>query len=189
MNLPARSQLIRLQQQLEQLWQQASALDQQPQSGKPQLWFDSALFSCHSPYLTDYVAETQRHLQHLQQQGATLSVAARQRLTERLQQQIEALLRAFITSDLRQKIRSRPPVRSKAIVQHISASSQQLYQQLSEYQQFELRLQDMLRLAQLENDSDSVARSLALHARLGRCRRAIDEVEQQIQRLESGKTP
>lgn len=189
MNLPDSRQLARLQQQLEQLWQQASALDQQPKSGKPQQWFDSALFSCHSPYLTDYVAQSQRHLQHLQQQGASLSVASRQRLIERLQQQIEALLRAFITSDLRRQNRPQPLARNKAIVQQISASSQQLYQQLSEYQQFELRLQDMLRLAEQETARDGIARSLALHARLGRCRRAIDEVEQQIQRLESGKTP
>ena len=75
----------------------------------------------------------------------------------------------------------------EAVVQQLSASSQQLYQQLSEYQQFESRLKDMLQLAERDQTAAGTARRLALHARLGRCRRAIDEVEQQIQRLESGK--
>ena len=45
----------------------------------------------------------------------------------------------------------------------------------------------MLQLAERDQTAEGTARRLALHARLGRCRRAIDEVEQQIQRLESGK--
>lgn len=181
------AQLQRLEQQLQQLWHQASELDRQLQPGKPQHWFDSSLFSVHSPYLADYVAQSQRHLAHLRAQGSQLSAAAQQRLTERLQQQINALLRAFVNSSTRQKHSGRPQQRTKAVVQQLSASSQQLYQQLSEYQQFESRLKDMLQLAERDQTAEGTARRLALHARLGRCRRAIDEVEQQIQRLESGR--
>lgn len=185
MNLLDNAQLSRLQQQLEQLWQQACALDQQPQKGKPQHWFDSALFNCHSPYLADYVAQCQHNVSRLQQHGPRLSAATTQRLTERIQQQIDALLRAFVTKDLHQL--PSKVARNKALVQHITASSQQLYQQLSEYQQFEVRLQDMLSQAEQDNSPAGITRSLALHARLGRCRRAINEVEQQIQQRETGK--
>ncbi len=188
MSTLSKAQLARLAQQLQQLWQQASELDRQPAAGKPQHWFDSALFSVHSPYLADYVAQSQRHLVHLTEQGQQLSAAARQRLTERLQQQVEALLRAFVNSPVRQKHAKSLKQRSKAVVQQLSASSQQLYQQLSDYQQFESRLQDMLRLATQDQSHEGTTKQLQLQARLGRCRRAIDEVEQQIQQLESGKS-
>jgi primosomal replication protein N'' len=187
MNQLSQPQLARLAQQLAELRQQASELDRQLSPGKPQHWFDSALFSVHSPYLADYVAQSQRHLEHLREQGNRLSAAAKQRLTERLQQQIDALLRAFINNPTRQKHAGRALQRTKAVVQQLSASSQQLYQQLSEYQQFESRLLDMLRLAQQDHSQEGTARQLTLQARLGRCRRAIDEVEQQILQQESGR--
>lgn len=172
--------LATLTQQLAELKQRAQQIDRQQHSGRPQNWFDSALFSCRSAELTDYVAEAQRNLAHLQQ--GRLTAAAKQRLVQHLSEQTAALTRAFRNVDTRQKPTSKTKV--KALVQRISASSQQLYQQLSEVQQFERRLLDMIALASRDSSADAVTRTLALHARLGRCRKALSDLELQIQQLE-----
>ncbi|HEX5791638.1 MAG TPA: primosomal replication protein PriC, partial [Rheinheimera sp.] len=70
------------------------------------------------------------------------------------------------------------------VVQQISTSSQQLYQQLSDIQEFERRLLDMINLASRDSSADAVQRTLALHARLGRCRRALSDIERKIVDLE-----
>lgn len=172
--------LATLSHQLQQLWQQAEQIDLQQVAGKPQNWFDSALFSCRSPHLTDYVGEAQRNLRHLQ--DSNLSSMAKQRLVQRLSEQTSALTRAFRNVDTRRKPTSTGKL--KAVVQQISASSQQLYQQLSDTQEFERRLQDMISLANRENSAEAIQRTLALHARLGRCRKALSDIERQIQDLE-----
>ncbi|WP_333606518.1 primosomal replication protein PriC [Arsukibacterium sp.] len=177
--------------QLQQLEQRAQQLDQQVSAGKPQHWFDSALFSCHSPKLADYVHEAQRNLQRLQQSEQRLSAAARQRLAEHLHQQVAALSRAFVNQHNRLPTRRLKAV-APVVAKTQAASSQQLYQQLSEYKQFEQRLQDMISQAQRHNSGGaedvqgSVDRTLVLHARLGRCRKAIAEVEAAIMRLDTG---
>lgn len=185
MNSVTQRQISQLKAQLQQLLSWAQQLDIKKKPGKPQHWFDSSLFSCHSPDLADYVLESLRHLEHLQQQGEQLSSAARQRLTERLNAQINALTLAFRNRDSRHL--AAVNLRTKAVVQQLAANSQQLYQQLSEYQQFENRLLDMVRLAERDTSSDATHKTLALHARLGRCRKAINEVEQAIQQLETGQ--
>ena len=166
--------------QLQQLRQKAEQLDAKSTVGKPQNWFDSNVFGCRSPHLTDYVAETQRNLQRLHTEQ--LSGDTRQRLVQRLSDQISALTQAFRNAD----IRSKPTAKTatKVVIQQATASSQQLYQQLSDIQQFERRLLDMIELASRDNRPDAVQRTLALHARLGRCRKALSDVERQIQELE-----
>lgn len=172
--------LATLSHQLQQLWQQAEKIDLQQVAGKPQNWFDSSLFSCRSPHLTDYVGEAQRNLRHLQ--NSNLSSLAKQRLVQRLSEQTSALTRAFRNVDTRRTPAGKGKL--KAVVQQISASSQQLYQQLSDTQEFERRLQDMISLANRETSADAIQRALALHARLGRCRKALSDIERQIQDLE-----
>lgn len=182
--MDTQQQITQLKMLLQQLLGWAQQLDRKKKAGKPTHWFDSALFSCHSPDLADYVLDSLRHIEHLQRQGEQLSDAARQRLIERVNEQVSALTLAFRNRDVRQA----PSItRTKAVVQQLAANGQQLYQQLSEYQQFEQRLLDMVRLAQRDQSAEATHKTLALQARLGRCRRAIDEVEQQIQQLESGK--
>jgi primosomal replication protein N'' len=173
--------LLTLAHQLDQLKRQAEKIDLQKVAGKPQNWFDSALFSSRSPSLTDYVMEAQRNLQHLQKHS--LSAAAKMRLVQRLSEQTAALMQAFRNVDVRRK-RANKAAKVTAIVQQISTNSQQLYQQLSDIQEFERRLLDMITLASREHAADAVPRTLALHARLGRCRKALSEVERQIQDLE-----
>lgn len=171
-----------LQQQLQQLFEQAEHIDAQPVSGKPQHWFDSTLFSCRSSKLSDYVAEAQRNLQRLMTRPAS-SPAATQQLVQRLSEQTTALTRAFINQDTRRKSTGKKR-KVQIAVEKITASSQQLYQQLSEYQEFERRLLDMVELCNRHPAENSTERLLALHARLGRCRKAISDVEANIQKLE-----
>jgi len=180
-------QLALLKQQLTQLLNRAENTDLQRSPGQQQHWFDSTLFNHHSPDLADYVRESLRHLQHLALHGANLSSPARQRLTEHLYAQINALTQAFRNEQTRKNHQQLSIKRTEHVVKKLAANSQQLYQQLSEYQQFESRLQDMVRLAERDSAADATQRALALHARLGRCRRAIDEVEQEIQKLETPK--
>lgn len=181
------SALAELKQRLTQLRQQAKMLDQVPIAGKPQDWFQTDLFSCHSPYLTDYVDEAMQQLHRLQlcssgQQAA--SSEQQQRLAERIAAQCNALTRAFANSETRKnfKVTKR---KVQKVVQQLTQSSRDLYQQLSQYKEYEQRLEDMLRLAQQQNKD--VQQQLAVQARLGRCRRAISEVEQQIQFQEQHK--
>ena len=42
----------------------------------------------------------------------------------------------------------------------------------------------MIALASRDNSADAIQRTLALHARLGRCRKALSDIELQIQQLE-----
>ncbi|WNO61975.1 primosomal replication protein PriC [Rheinheimera sp. MMS21-TC3] len=170
-----------LQQQLNQLKQQADKTDLKRPYGKPQNWFDSELFSCRSANLAEYVAEAQRNLKRLTT-STSLSALAKQRLVQRLSEQVNALTQAFRNIGLHQQSFSRRA--TQKVVENITASSQQLYQQLSDYQGFERRLLDMISLASRDNSAEQVQRTLALHQRLGRCRKAISAVEQQIQDYE-----
>ncbi len=60
-----------------------------------------------------------------------------------------------------------------------------MYQKLSEYHQFANRLQQMVQEAAQRQDEPAI--QLALHARLGRCRKAISELEAEIQWYEQRK--
>lgn len=178
------SHLAELQQRLQHLRQQAKELDRKPLPGKPLDWFDSALFSCHSPYLTDYVDAALHNLQQLTHSATQMSAAHQRHLVERIAAQCSALTRGF--ANITTRARYKPGrFKAKSLVQAITSSSRELYQQLSEYKEFEQRLEDMVRMAQTE--ADAVQKSLALQVRLGRCRRAITDVEQQIQQLEQVK--
>lgn len=178
------SQLSELQQRLQKLRQQAKVLDKQPLPGKPLDWFDSALFSCHSPYLTDYVDAAIHNLQQLTDSAAQMSMEHQRHLAERISAQCSALTRGFANIQTRARYK---PVRykTKPLVQAITPSSRELYQQLSEYKEYEQRLDDMVRLA--HTAQDPVQKTLALQVRLGRCRRAISDVEQKIQQQEQPK--
>lgn len=174
-----------LAQQLHELQQRASAIDAKRQPGKPQDWFESGLFSCHSPDLADYVADACRNLQRLSDNQNTLSAASQQRLAEHLAAQVNALTRAFSNQQTRSKFqraigfnKSGSKQTEKPATQ--TSSTVSLYQQLTEFQQFERRLMDMIEQAERYRGDDNANRILALHARLGRCRRAISEVEHAI---------
>jgi primosomal replication protein N'' len=191
-----------LEQQLLSLASQASTIDQQAPAWQRRDWFDSTLFQCHSPQLLDYVQEAMQLLQRLQQpirgSGELLIIQQQnqQRLAEKLSAQMQALGRAIACLDVRKREKSkwRPsktaaqtpttPQRQRAgqLLAELGGTHQALYQKLSETHEFERRLLDLINeAAQQQQDP---ARQLALHARLGRCRKAISQLEAEIQWLE-----
>jgi primosomal replication protein N'' len=191
-----------LEQQLLKLASQASQIDQQAPAWQRRDWFDSDLFQCHSPQLLDYVQEAMQLLQRLQQplrsSGELLIIQQQnqQRLAERLSAQMQALGRAFGSLEVRQREKSKwrkaktaavaptTPQRQRAgqLLAELGGSHQALYQKLSETHEFERRLLDLINAAAREQQDP--ARQLALHARLGRCRKAISQLEAEIQWLE-----
>ena len=73
-------------------------------------------------------------------------------------------------------------------------SSHQLYQQLSEHHEFERRLMAMItereqqRIRAKSANIDKISQEvLALHQRLGRCRKAISSIERNIEQAEKSK--
>lgn len=168
--------------QLNELYQRACVIDGQRQPGKPQDWFESGLFSCHSPDLADYVADAKRNLKRLSDNSPPLSQPGRQRLAEHLAAQVNALTRAFSNQQTRNKFQRSVKISREKLAKPITSKpgSTGLYQQLAEYQQFERRLLDMIEQADRYGSNNDASRLLALHARLGRCRKAISEVEQAI---------
>jgi primosomal replication protein N'' len=73
-------------------------------------------------------------------------------------------------------------------------SSHQLYQQLTEHHEFERRLKDMItereqqRIRSKNANNDKLSQEvLALHQRLGRCRKAISAIEKNIEQAEKSK--
>ncbi|PKG85919.1 primosomal replication protein N'' [Colwellia sp. 75C3] len=72
-------------------------------------------------------------------------------------------------------------------------SSHQLYQQLSEHHEFERRLIEMITEREQQRTRSKSANTdklslevLALHQRLGRCRKAISSIERNIEQAEKG---
>lgn len=179
-------QLSILTEQLQQLASQAESLDQRQAQWSKKPWFDTELFQSRSPYLIDYVQEAEQCLKRLKQAVASQSPSAAL-LASKLATQVDALSRAFETKELRAlKGKTKPKTqRQKAeqLVGQLRQSTQQLYSQLSTTKGYEQRLLDMLQLEQqaLSLQQSSPERVLALQARLGRCRKAISELEAQIQ--------
>lgn len=196
-----------LEQQLLLLASKASQIDRQAPSWHQRDWFDSTLFQCHSPMLLDYVQESMGLLKRLVQmptQTREASLAAvfaqnRQALAEKLSAQLTALTRAFANLENRaneQSYRqyrnrnkaSQPSKQQQAagrLLAELGGTSQAMYQKLSEYHQFAHRLQQMVHEAAQRQDEPAI--QLALHARLGRCRKAISELEAEIQWYEQRK--
>jgi len=79
----------------------------------------------------------------------------------------------------------------KALAKSVLLTSSQLYQQLSEHHVFERRLLDMItereqqRIRSKSVSTDKLSQEvLALHQRLGRCRKAISSIEKNIELAE-----
>ncbi len=76
---------------------------------------------------------------------------------------------------------------------HIMTNSHQIHQELAQHHEYERRLNEMVyeRQAKMNNAKATLAQQLqkeilALHQRLGKCRRAISAIEERIQFAESG---
>lgn len=173
-----------LQLQIDDLALKAEEIDLKDPVTTPQDWFESTIFTTHSIHLADYVEETRKNVNYLYS-NQRLTPTFKHKLVEKISSQIDALNRAFNCKDTRQKFYKSKPQKVNKLLQKLhSPTGNQLYALLNQYMSYEQRLKDMIEAERRHPSQDTAARSIALHARLGRCRKAIYEVECKIQKLE-----
>ncbi|MBS3798628.1 MULTISPECIES: primosomal replication protein [unclassified Pseudoalteromonas] len=155
--------------------------------------FERSVFNTRSMQLVDYVDEVEQQLErlsHSQFQGARHQYAFA--LTQ-LSEQIEAIVKVLKATPVWEK-ENTPSARARKYqkaVQQIIQPTNELYQELAKNHEFERRLEQMinerqqqLHLAKGEQATLLNKEILALHARLGRCRKAIGACEERIQYAE-----
>ncbi|MDR0218835.1 MAG: primosomal replication protein [Enterobacteriaceae bacterium] len=145
--------------------------------------FDQALFHHHSNKLSGYLQEINQNMAQLKSCVRDNRTVQVQFLSERLVMQIEALKRELSTQPLRRQ------------EDKFGRQSQErdLYQRLSEHQDYERRLVAMvddreLQLNQqitLENKYKLQKEIAALAGRLARCRQALMRIEKAIEKQET----
>lgn len=156
--------------------------------------FSSNLFKTNSDKFYPYIIEAEKGLdelvfclQHNKQEFS-------QALLETIEQQLNALFNAtsankVMHSEAKVRQQKLTQIKYKNIAKKMMLSSHQLYQKLSEYNEFERRLLDMLNtkkneLASAQKSQQLTNDVLTLHQRLGRCRQAISKVERDIETTE-----
>ncbi|MDR0805202.1 MAG: primosomal replication protein [Enterobacteriaceae bacterium] len=173
-----------LQQQVQQLAQAITDVPA-PTNAAPSLQqprFDSQLFNQPDSRLSHYLAEVEKNLAQLKQEVACGRQQQVAFLAERIVAQISALQRELATL----KIRAQNSVNTKL--------SKDIYQTLAQHQDYERRLQAMLRDKESQlirqttiGSQQQIQKELAaLEGRLMRCRQALKRIEKQIERRESG---
>lgn len=194
----------RLNQIIEQLAERAQYIDQQnSQLASHQHFLDKSLFSpqlfsTKSDKFSDYIQECKQKLALLrkciQQQQNEYAVE----ILTIVEQQISALKSGLNANNAMHanqanafKRRARKAPAYKKIAQKILSPIHELYDKLAETHEFERRLALMIaEREQQKMTANSVQNAqlnkeiLALHQRLGRCRRAISKIEQDIERAE-----
>lgn len=168
-----------LEQQVKQLTQNIADT---PAISVTQPRFDNQLFHQRDARLSHYLAEVEKNFSGLKQEvqkGRQEQVAF---LAERIVTQITALQRELATLILREKNITKVKPGTDA------------YQTLAEHQDYERRLQEMLRDKEsllfkqttIDAQQKSQKELATLEGRLMRCRQALRRIEKQIERLESG---
>ena len=169
--------------------------------------FSSTLFVSQSDQFSPYIKEVQRRVSEFSRLVSANKVEFSKVLLEQIEQQISAISNALLSNsvmhqaaklsfDANNKVRIKKSKAKQAnkyreLTQSIMLSSHQLYQKLTEHHEFERRLMDMVaeresvraKCKSHENEKLS-AEVLALHQRLGRCRRAISTIERDIELAE-----
>jgi primosomal replication protein N'' len=197
--------LVRLHNIVLQLQQQATTLDasNQQQHTKLMPWqeklFSSNLFREQSHQFLPFVEELQQRIMELEKALSLSKHQLAELLIQQIEQQIAALTNAINANEAlhheaqyqRSASKRRVMQKHRASAQSVIAPSQNLYQKLAEHHEFERRLQHMLFEAELARNAATVKNAeplsqqvLTLHQRLGRCRRAISEIELDIERAE-----
>lgn len=157
--------------------------------------FSPALFPVQSVFFTPYCEYLRAQLNNLtsliQLSNSALTSNAIERFEEQITALINALNAASIMAKERQFQRQRAKRNTRKVVEKITQSSRELYAKLNETKDFERRLEDMLTQAQQALNAAQVSEKeiaqskvLAIHQRLGRCRKAISQVEYEIERAE-----
>lgn len=185
-----------LHQQYQQLQQQFSQsnIDQKN-------WFNhsdvivSSAFSTRSDELKDYFEELQANIYKLNSLTDTDYLHF---VADKITQQFACLRSLLNSATINNKDRQHRKLhqarvqQAKQFARQASQSSQSLYAELSQLQEYERRLFDMVqdKQKQLNQYSGTKFRQqyqqevLAYQQRLGRCRQALSKVEEQIQRLD-----
>jgi len=169
--------------------------------------FSSTLFVSQSDQFGPYIRETQRRISEFSRLVVANKIDLSKVLLLQIEQQISAIANALqsnsvmhqaakLSFDANNKVRIKKAKVKQAgklreLTKNIVLSSHQLYQKLTEHHEFERRLMDMVnerenaRLKCKNHESEKLsAEVLALHQRLGRCRRAISTIERDIERAE-----
>lgn len=196
--MPMRStseQINTLKQQVARLKQSCEAFDKQ-KLFKHQRFvknqhglFEHHLFNTRSTRLMDYLNEVISQIDTVPDNERR---HAQRYVLEKISQQVDAIITALKATSVWQKEKqARPVQRYKKAVKQVIQSSQELYAELSQNQEFERRLMEMIAIRQDEKINCDKTRAdvlnkeiLALHTRLGRCRRAITAVEEKIKLAE-----
>ena len=162
--------------------------------------FSSTLFSSQSDQFSPYITEIKRKITEFSRLVATNKVALSKVLLLQIEQQVAAIANALksnsvmhqaakLSFDANNKVRIKNAKikqvsKYSEITKNIMLNSHQLYQKLAEHHEFERRLMDMVseresaRMQSKHHEAEKLsAEVLALHQRLGRCRRAISTIE------------
>ncbi|MFY8272670.1 primosomal replication protein [Pseudoalteromonas sp. SSDWG2] len=191
--------LSRLQEQLSRLRADAEQFDKAKWFSKNRYMqsqhslFERSVFTTKSMLLVDYVDEAQQQLDRL---GRSEYQNARHQYAHainHLSEQIEAIVKVLKATPVWAK-ENTPSAKAKKYqkaVQQIIKPTNELYQELAQNHEFERRLEAMInerKLAMGKADPTQAQQLnteiLALHARLGRCRKAIGACEERIQLAE-----
>ncbi|TRX57238.1 primosomal replication protein PriC [Thalassomonas sp. M1454] len=201
--------LNRLESLLEQLAVDAKRVDAENKQQKSHYYlqdkpvFDEKLFPIVSANFIAYVKYAQERVQHLKKLLASNHNEFSDALMTQLEEQILSLITALKSNSSRHhdseyqlnrrkrlSAQKQAKVYQKA-VKSITMPSHQLHAKLAETHGFERRLEEMLRIKQEQlqsskNQDTNVLQMevLTLHQRLGRCRKAISDIEKQIEMSE-----
>ncbi|QLJ09414.1 primosomal replication protein [Pseudoalteromonas sp. JSTW] len=186
-------QIARLKHQATQFDQSNLFAKNRYMQAQPSL-FDRGVFTTKSMKLADYVSEIEDELKSL---PPAEHRHAYQYALERITQQVQAVFNVIKSTPVwakENKYSFRPKTKPqvyKQAVQKMMQSSHELYDELKQNHEFERRLLLMIEERKLKLDAASAAKAaeinqeiLALHARLGRCRKAISATEDKIQQVE-----
>ncbi len=167
--------------------------------------FSPELFVSQSDRFSPYIEEIQQKLPEYSRLVRAEKIELSTLLLQQIEQQVAAISNALranatlhqaakLSFDAHSKVkikRSKSQNKYKDIAKKIMLTSQQLYQKLNEHHEFERRLMDMVAERELQrvkskaSDSSKLsAEVLALHQRLGRCRKAISTIERDIELAE-----
>ena len=210
------SAISRLKSLLEQLSSQASQIDKMNKHSKSHrlienndIFFEH-LFSTRSDLFYPYIEEIKIKLQTLERLVDNKNRDLSKLSLENIEAQISAMVNALHSNKTRHQaaslsvkangdaIKSRNQAFQKTKYQQMAKTvmltSHQLYDKLKEHHEFERRLMDMVALREQERASCKTSDAnklglevLALHQRLGRCRKAISSIELEIERAEKIK--
>jgi len=159
--------------------------------------FSISLFSTDSDCFQSYVDEVEKKIHSLSRLVHAEHNELAAMALEKIELQIQAIMTALNANKtmhddaqvhLQAKISSIKARQFKKAVQNVIQTSQELYQKLSQHNEFERRLMNMLSEQEsiLSNCKDNQRQDLSqkvlvIHQRLGRCRKAISLIERDIE--------